>query len=245
MRGLDQGSATMTDSELLASIFGGERHSLSEACAGWIAASRPFRTFLEENATKIRKKVRQAASAETLRDLQLEMSAAFQLLADRRVAVVYERYLADKARGPDFTVTFKGHLVFNLEVRRLRTAAAVRKLGDVICEKLRQIPAGAVNMLLVGVDAGDPDCAATVKRLIQRAEAKEDGFFVERGFRDARDFLRALPRLSGVLVRANWLDATTATTVLWLNPLARHPLAVDVRKLIAVTMQGAGDDRSR
>jgi hypothetical protein len=238
----------MTDAELLASIFGGEWHALSEACAAWIASSRLFRTFLEENATKIRKKVRQAGNAETLRDLRLEMSAAYHLLlADRRVTLAYERFLADKTRGPDFTITFKGHIVFNLEVRRLRTAAAARKLGDVICEKLRQMPAGAVSVLLVGVDggvAGDLDGAATVKQLVKRAEAKEDVFFSERGFRDARDFLRALQRLSAVLVRAGWEDAATATASLWQNPVAKHPLPADVRKLLgrALLQEGAGDD---
>ncbi|HEX9068512.1 MAG TPA: hypothetical protein VF807_07055, partial [Ktedonobacterales bacterium] len=195
----------MRDSELLASIFDGETHPLREACAAWITSSRPFRAFLEENAPKVRKKARQAGDAESLRDLQLEMDAAFHLLVDRRVALAYERYLADRTRGPDFTATYKGHMVFNVEVRRLRAPIAAGKLGVVICEKLRQMPAGAINVLLVGVDsaaAGDLDVAATMKRLIQRAETKQDSAFIERGYRDARDFLRALQRLSGVLLRA-------------------------------------------
>lgn len=239
----------MTDSELLASVFGGEWHALSEACAGWIASSRPFRAFLEENATKVRKKVRQAGNAETQRDLWLEMSAAYHLLAaDRRVTLAYELFLADKTRGPDFTVTFKGHIEFNLEVRRLRTAAAARKLGDVLAEKLRQMPAGAVNALLVGVDggvAGDLDCAGTVRQLIQRAEAKDEAYFTARGFRDARDFLRALQRLSAVLVRAGWDGIAPASASLWQNPLAKHPLPAEVRKLIgrALLTEGGGGDR--
>jgi hypothetical protein len=238
----------MTDAELLASVFGGEWHALSEACATWIAASRPFRAFLEANATKVRKKVRQAANHEALGDLRLEMSAAYHLLAaDRRVSLAYELFLADKTRGPDFTVTFKGHIVFNVEVRRLRTATAARKLGDVLAEKLRQMPSGAVNVLLVGMDggaAGDLDCAATVRHLVQRAEAKEDAFFVQRGFRDARDFLRAVQRLSAVLVRAGWDDPATVTASLWLNPLAKHPLPDDVRKLVgrALLLEGARVD---
>jgi hypothetical protein len=238
----------MTDAELLTALFGGDRHALSAACAAWMASSRPFRAFLEANATKVRKKVRQAANNEALGDLQLEMNAAYHLLAaDRRVTLAYERFLADKTRGPDFTVTFKGHVVFNLEVRRLRTAAAARKLGDVLCEKLRQMPAGAVNVLLVGVDggtAGAVDCAGTVRQLVQRAEAKEDAYFAARGFRDARDFLRALQRLSAVVVRAGWAVAATATAALWLNPLAKHPLPDDVRKLIgrALLREGANGD---
>ncbi|HEU0028901.1 MAG TPA: hypothetical protein VFQ25_17480 [Ktedonobacterales bacterium] len=226
----------MTDSELLALIFGGEAHALREACAAWIASSRPFRLFLEENAGKIRKKARQAGDVETLRDVQLEMDAAYRLLlADRRVALVYERYLADKTRGPDFTVTYKGHLIFNVEVRRLRAPVAAGKLGEAVREKLRQMPPSAVNVLLVGADASespDLDAPATMKRLILRAEARQDDYFIERGYRDARDFLRALQRLSGLLLRANWRDTSPSSPILWLNPHARHPLPADVRKLL-------------
>lgn len=225
----------MTDSELLATVFGADAHALRAACATWIASSRPFRAFLEENATKVRKKARQAGDAESLRDLQLEMDAAYRLLTDRRVALVYERYMAEKLRGPDFTVTFKGHLVFNVEVRRLRGQVPAAKLGDGICGKLHQMPPSAVNVLLVGVDSGpssDLDAATTIKYLIQRAEAKHDDFFTQRGFHDARDFLRAFQRLSGLLLRASWYDAPASSAALWLNPRARHPLPDDVRKLL-------------
>jgi hypothetical protein len=225
----------MTDSALLAAIFGNETPPMREACAAWMVSSRPFRAFLEENAGKIRKKARQAGDAESLRDLQLEMDAAFHLLTDRRVTLAYERYLADKLRGPDFTVTFKGHIVFNVEVRRLRAPIADGKLSEGICGKLRQMPPSAVNVLLIGADtsvSSHLDCGATVKRLIQRAEARQDDFFAQRGFRDARDFLRALQRLSGLLLRANWYDPSSASVALWLNPQARHPLPAEARKLL-------------
>ncbi len=224
----------MTDDELLASVFGDETYALREACARWFASSRPFRAFFEENAAKIRRKVRQVGDAESLHDLLLELDTARRLLAERRVTLAYERYLAEKTRGPDFTVTFKGHVVFNVEVRRLRAPTSAGKLGDVIAEKLRQMPPSASNVLLVGVDAGatvDLDPAVTMKRLIQRAEAKHDDFFIERGFRDARDFLRDLLRLSGALLRAHWDDAAAGST-LWVNPQARHPLPTDVQKLL-------------
>ena len=225
----------MTDSELLTTIFGGETHPLREACASWIMSSRPFRAFLAENAGKIRKKSRLASDEESLRDVRLEMDAAYHLLADRRVALAYERYLADKMRGPDFTVTFKGHIVFNVEVKRLRAPLQEGKLGGAICEKLHQMPPSAINVLLVGMDTNAPselDSAAIIKRLVLRAETKQDSFFSERGFRDARDFLRALQRLSGLLLRPNWYDAPPSSPILWLNPQARLPLPDDVRKLL-------------
>ncbi len=225
----------MTDSELLSSIFGSETHALSEACAAWSESSRPFRAFLEENAGKIRKKTRQAGDAQSLLDLRLEMDAAYHLLADRRVALAYERFLANKLRGPDFTVTFKGHIIFNVEVRRLRPPVPTGKFGAVICEKLHQLPPSAMNVLLIGADTSastDLDSAATMKRLIQRAEARQDDFLIERGFRDGRDFLRALQRLSGLLLRANGDDTASPSPALWLNPQARHPLPADVQKLL-------------
>ncbi len=223
------------DSELLAAIFGSETHLLREACAEWIASSRPFRAFLEANAGKIRKKTRQASDVESLRDLLLEIDAAYHLLADRRVALVYERYLADKMRGPDFTVTYKGHIVFNVEVRRLRAPSQAAKLGEVICEKLRQMPSNAINVLLIGAGPSasvDLDSAATIKLLIQRAEARQADFFIERGYRDARDFLRALQRLSALLLRANWGEASPSSAALWLNPQASRPLPADAQKLL-------------
>jgi len=225
----------MTDGELLASVFGEETLTLREACAGWIVSSRLFRAFLEANAGKIRRKARQAGDAESLRDLLLELDTAYHLLAERRVALAYERYLSEKTRGPDFTVTFKGHVVFNVEVRRLRAPVPAGKLAEVVAEKVRQMPPSASNVLLVGVDASatiELDPAATMKRLILRAEAKQDEYFIQRGWRDARDFLRALQRLSGVIVRSNWDDASSAGSTLWLNPQARHPLPHDAQKLL-------------
>jgi hypothetical protein len=222
------------NAELLASVFGDEEHALRAACAGWLAASRPFRDFFEANAGKIRRKARLATDAESQRDLHLELDTTYRLLADRRVALTYEKYLAEKARGPDLTVTFKGHVVFNVEVRRLRAPFPSGKLGDVACEKLRQMPPGAANVLLVGVDAGasgELDPGETMKRLIQRAEAKRDDFFAQRGFRDARDFLRDMLRLSAVALRSGW-DDPAGSTFLWLNPQARHPLPPDAQKLL-------------
>ncbi len=228
----------MTDSELLASVFGDETHLLGEACARWIVASRPFRAFFEANAGKIRKKARMAGDAEGLRDLRLELDAAYHLLADRRVTLVYERYLAEKARGPDLTATFKGHVMFNVEVRRLRAAATDAKLADTVCEKLRQMPPSAVNVLLIGLKTGGApldsplDPAASLKGLIQRAEAMHDDFFAQRGWRDAREFLRAHLRLGGVLLRFNWDEEAAPRSVLWLNPQARHPISPDIQKLL-------------
>ncbi|MDE3229532.1 MAG: hypothetical protein KGO05_06600, partial [Chloroflexota bacterium] len=143
--------------------------------------------------------------------------------------------LAEKQRGPDFTVTFKGHIVFNIEARRLRAPITAGRLGDAICGKLGQMPPSAINVLLVGMDdsaAASPDGPAIMRALIRRAEARRDDYFAERGFRDARDFLRALQRLSALLLCPAW-DATPAPSpALWLNPQARFPLPTDAQKLL-------------
>lgn len=249
----------MTDGELLAAALGEPTPTIAPLraeLASWIAASRPYRAFVEENAAKIRRKIRQAAGADGLGDVWLELDAARRLLVDRRATLIYERYLADKTRGPDFTVTFKSHLVFNVEARRLRAPVAASRLGEAVCEKLRQLPASAINVVLVGADApatpdpatgsagsgADPlDPAATVRRLARRAEAGDDDYFRGRGYRDARDFSRTLPRLSALLEQVRWRDAGAPAATLWLNPQAKHPLPDDARKLLLLGWAARGE----
>lgn len=229
------GKQAATD-QLLESVFGDDDPRLRTVCAGWIASSRLFRAFFEANATKIRRKLREAGETERLGDVGLELYVAFHLLADRRVNLAYEKYLAEKTRGPDFTATFKGHLVFNVEVRRLRALAHPSKLADVIAEKARQLPPSIPNVLCIGVDSpGAPasiDPAASLAELRRLAEAKRDELFVARGFHDARDFLRAFQRLSALLLIAGWDNPAGGRAAFALNPTARHLLSADVQKLL-------------
>ena len=53
-----------------------------------------------------------------LKDLRAELETAVLLLRDERFTLEYEKYVATKQRGQDFTVTFKTHTPFNVEVRR-------------------------------------------------------------------------------------------------------------------------------
>jgi hypothetical protein len=228
-----------TVSALTRTIFGDETDPVAAECAAWMLGCAPFLAFVAEQQTKIRKKVKGAQDAEGLRDVAFELATAYWLLQDRRVALRYEQYLAGKVRGPDFTVTFKGHIVFNVEVRRMRTAAdagkAAVRLIDVVCEKLDQMPPSVANVLVVGCDSTAPEVGSAMKRLHALAEARQDTFFAERGFRDTRDFLRALPRLGGVLVRGVAGDPgaeASSSAVLWLNAGARHPLPLEVRNLL-------------
>src|SRR5690606_3742351 len=127
-------------------------------------------------------------------------------------------------RGPDFTVTFKTHTPFNVEVRRLKgegdamPEGGTGKLVAVIGEKVRQMPPSIVNLLWLvaeeGVHAEDVEQAAVALR--QMAEAKEEEFFRRRGYGNARQFLKQYAQMSGIVLRQD------GQQVVWLNPLARH-----------------------
>jgi hypothetical protein len=53
-------------------------------------------------------------------DLRGELEVAYHLLNERRLDVAYEPYASAKRRGPDFAVTYRANLVFNIEVARIR-----------------------------------------------------------------------------------------------------------------------------
>ena len=224
---------------LLAGLDQAGDQSLRDVCASWAAASPRFRTFLAEHATKIARKLRTAEGAEGRRDVLLELYAAHRLLLDRRVTLEYERYAADKTRGPDFTATFKTHTPFNVEVRRLRGANAgdFGRWASVIGDKLRQMPPSIVNVLLLGRDGGsapaDLDVAEAMARLRALAERKDDEFFARRGLPSAKEYLRLLQRLSAIVLIAGWERADAGTASLWMNVQAKHPLSHDLHQALA------------
>jgi hypothetical protein len=222
---------------LLAELDGADDQPLRQALADWAAASPRFRTFLAEHATKIARKLRTAEGVEGRRDVLLELYAAYRLLLDRRITLEYERYAADKTRGPDFTATFKTHTPFNVEVRRLRDASAGEfvRWASVVCDKLRQMPPSIANVLLIGAD-GDLvpalDVGDAMARLRALAERRDDDFFTRRGFSSAKEYLRQLQRLSAIVLVAGWEHAAGGTAALWLNAQAKHPLPHDLRQAL-------------
>ena len=209
---------------LLDEIFDGRPAALRGEFAGWARGSRRFAAFAGEYRSKIRAKLRHAGDDDSRRDLHAELETAALLLRDERFSVEYEKYAAAKQRGPDFTVTFKTHTPFNVEVRRLRAvvdednAARTARLVYVLGDKVRQMPPSIVNLLWLSSDgpAAEDDLSAAATALRQLAERKADDFFTRRGYESVSDFQRAYVRLSGVIWR--W----TGEPVVWLNPLARH-----------------------
>ena len=225
----------MPADDLLPYIFTNTRLPLAVQFDRWLQASPRFRAFATTYRDKIRKKARLISDAGGYLDLQAELATAYYLLQERRFTVEYERYTAGKQRGPDFTVTYKTHTLFNVEVARLRVpyagaAPEPGKLVNVLCAKLGQLPPGIINILaLSGEDTrytGD-DLVGVARLLQDRYERKDDDFFVRHGFLGSRDFLKQYIRLSGVR-----LLGAGGTPTLWLYSQARHPLPPDLASVL-------------
>lgn len=212
--------------DLLDAIFDGATPALRAEFAGWLRESRRFRDFAARNRTKLRAKVRGVRDEGGMADLRAELEAAALLLRDERFTLEYEKYAASGQRGPDFTVTFKTHTLFNVEVRRIRGIelsgedpdARLLKLTAVFSDKVGQMPPGIVNLLWLVAEGeiAEQDVDRAAGSLRGLAERKIDEFFTRRGFASAADFLRQYQRLSGIV----WQPA--GGTTVWLNPIARH-----------------------
>ena len=206
----------------------------------WLVASPRFRTFAETYRDKIRKKARGPRDDEGRRDLAFELSIAVRLLEERRFTVEYEPY-GMAIRAPDFRVSFRTNVRFNVEVRRLRlaptsgAAAATGQLVRAICDKLGQLPPAMINVLVLGAEGSSFAADALPQAMVglqDRATRKDEVFFQQRGFAGTRDFLRHYQRLSAAL----WLagEPAAATSSLWRNPQARHPLPADLARALTL-----------
>jgi hypothetical protein len=244
----------MTISEPLIDIFGDAADTLAVQCARWAEESTRFRDFVAAYRTKIRKKVRGLRDEEGRGDLLFELATAHRLLQERRFTLEYEKYGVGKQRTPDFVVTYKTNVVFNVEVKRMRAAAVApvppalvdadvpraeelrdtNKLINTICAKLGQLLPGTINLLALSADGmvyQEEGVAQAMKLLKQHAERKDEEYFVRRGFTSARDFLHDYQRLSAVLVRRGWDDGG-APTALWLNKEAQRPVPNDLYAIL-------------
>lgn len=215
-----------TIDELLDSIFGHKRPSFYAEFANWVRSSRRFKGLTVTYQTKMRAKLQRVPDEDSMQDLRAELEAAVQLLGDERFTLEYEKYAASKQRGPDFTVTFKTHTPFNVEVRRIRRAewdqadhdARTFKLVTVLCEKLGQLPPSIVNLLWLTSDYTITldDLARAITTLRQLADSQDTEFLTRRGFQNTADFYKQLRRLSAII-----LHQPDGNRV-WLNLLAKH-----------------------
>lgn len=212
--------------DLLDYLFDGQKPALYAEFEEWVRRSRPFKVFATDNRVKIRAKLRNVRDEAGMFDLRAELATAVLLLGEERFTLEYERYAASKQRGPDFTVTFKTHTPFNVEVRRIRSVemddedseARLTKLTAVLCDKVGQMPPGIVNLLWLIAERtiSEDDLTRATTSLRQLAERKVEDFFTRRGFESAADFLKRYGQLSGIVVRQSGENS------IWLNPLARH-----------------------
>jgi len=229
----------MPASDLLPYIFTNTRLPLAVQFAHWVEASPRFRAFAETYRDKIRKKVRGITEAEGYRDLQADLATAYFLVLERRFLVEYEKYGVGKQRGPDFSITYKTHTRFDVEVTRLRggqggSSPESGKLANTLCAKLEQFPPSMINILVLAADdapySGDELASglwSAVTLLQERAERKDDDFFTRRGFLNSRDFLRHYSRVSAIRI-----VTPDAPPILWLQPQARHPLSPDLATIL-------------
>jgi hypothetical protein len=229
----------MPAGDLVPYIFTNTRLPLAVQFAEWEHTSPRFRMFAETYRDKIRKKVRIVTEGEGYRDLQAELATAYFLTLERRFVVEYEKYGMGKQRGPDFSVTYKTHTRFDVEVTRLRGGQGQAggggepgKLANTLCVKLVQLPPSMINILaLVADDAqygyGEDGLVGAMRLLQERVERKDEEFFTRRGFLGARDFLRHYGRLSAIR-----LVTPDAPPVLRLQPQARHPLPPDLAAIL-------------
>lgn len=215
--------------DLLDYLFDDKKNALYPAVEGWIKGSRRFKAFATSHRNKIRAKVKGVRDDGGLKDLHAELETAVVLLREERFTLEYEKYAASKQRGPDFTVTFKTHTPFNVEVRRIRSDEdAASKLMAAICDKVRQMPPSIINLLWLAVEdpLSEDDLTRAALTLRQLAEQKTEEFFTRRGFESAASFLKQYHRLSGILLRQS------GKNVLWLNPIARHKVPPDIVKVL-------------
>jgi hypothetical protein len=169
----------------------------------WLSASARYRSFVESNRDKIRKKLRSARDIEARRDVRAELGVARALLEDRRIELAFEAYGSTKG-GPDFTLAYRDEPRLNLEVTRLRRRPAGGHAGPLL-GKLRQLPPSVPNIVLVAVDGASAaafDVGTAARALRERADARDEAYFSGRGFRGSREFNQRYVRLGGVLVWA-------------------------------------------
>jgi hypothetical protein len=232
---------TIPVDELVAYLFGARDSALAADVGQWLAASRRFRSFAETYRDKVRKKATGARDDEGRRDLAFELAIAMRLLEEPRFALEYESYGMGR-RAPDFRVTFRSGMRFNIEVRRLRPQAAapdapadLARIIRAVCDKLGQMPPAMINVLVLGADrpsSATDTLAPAMLRLQDRAAHKDEVLFQQRGFTGTRVFLRHYQRMSGAL----WVvgEGDTPQTTLWRNPQARHPLPADLARALTV-----------
>ncbi len=225
--------------DLIVYLFDGQPGMLSGELARWLEASSRFTAFVETYRDKIRKKIRVTRTPESILDLRGELEIAYRLLDDRRLAVAYEPYASTQRRGPDFAVTYRANLVFNVEVARMRAEEDGNSGSDplrneerflrILLYKLGQMQPGKPNLLVVHVRkevARSLDLDKLMQDTKIRAERKESSFYSFSRYTDPAAFYKDFLHLSAILL---WRQEAQ----LWVNKQARPSLDEKVLRLVS------------
>jgi hypothetical protein len=248
--------------DLIAYLFEGQPHlhsraaPLSGALAQWMEASARFTAFVDTYRDKIRKKIRVTRDPEGILDLRGELEVAYCLLNDRRLAVAYEPYASTKRRGPDFAVTYRSNLVFNIEVARIRVEAGEgeRTLGErilldntidlsrkeerilrILLDKLGQMQPGMANLLVIHTReelARAIDLGRLMQEIKTRVEGKDPSFYAASRYTSPAEFYKEFLHLSGIQLWAAGVQP-------WVNKQARPGLEGKVLRLVSSLPPGA------
>lgn len=231
-------SGVTKQEDLIVYVFEGE-HSIEAAqrdAAGqlsgellqWMDASGRFTAFVETYRDKIRKKIRVTREPESMLDVRGELEVACGLLSDRRLEVAYEPYASAKRRGPDFAVTYRTNLVFNIEVARIRVedseaealnlthllerahlserARKEERILRILLDKLGQMQPGMPNLLVIHTRE-ELVRALDLGRLMQavktRVEGKDPAFYGASRYSGPAAFYKDFLRLGGILLWAS------------------------------------------
>lgn len=240
--------------DLIAYVFEGQPHLLSGTLMQWMEASSRFTAFVDTYRDKIRKKIRVTREPESVLDLRSELEVAYCLLNDRRLAVAYEPYASAKRRGPDFAVTYRANLVFNIEVARLRVEESgvegtnlpqgsdllnkeernrkEEHILRILMYKLGQMQPGMPNLLVIHTReelVQSIDLGQLMQVLKTRAEGKDPAFYAASRYTSPAAFYKDFARLSGILLCSTSVQP-------WLNKQARPSLDEKVLRLVSLTL---------
>jgi hypothetical protein len=216
--------------DLIEYFFERQENPLSAELLQWMNTSSRFTVFVETYRDKIRKKIRVTRETESLLDVRGELEVAYRLLHDRRFTAEYEPYASARGRGPDFAVTYRTNLRFNIEVSRMRadeneaTENNSARLLRILLSKLGQMQAGMANVLMIHTRrqiAQAINLEQFMQEIKTRAEGKEPLFYELSHYANPAAFYKDFLHLSGLIL---WSPGAQ----LWVNKQARPALDATV-----------------
>lgn len=111
------------------------------------------------------------------------------------------------------------------------------KFSYIIFEKLRQMRHGMINVLIVGSnrDSIEPEhLSEAIISINESLHLGDENFFVKQKFQGTQDFLNYAKRLSGILLRRNWIAISEPRdyNLLWCNDQAGQPIPEIIREYL-------------